>query len=1022
MTDRAQEPRRQHEPGASDLRRHLAVLFTDLSDSTRLSGAMEAELYADVLEAVRLVFIDCVAKRRGVINQFQGDGLQAVFGFPIASEQDGRIAAEAALEVHERVRALPRRYALHGASGLSVHSGLHAGLVLARQGDTVAGRLELFGPTPGIAKHLSDVARDDEILVSDETLGPAGLLFETAARRQVMLKGRLEPLWVYRILARSTVRTRFEAHTLRGLAPFIGRRDELRRLDEALNQTLTGRLSFLAISAPAGTGKTRLAEEFLRRASAGSCSVSRGYCESDLSAEPLQPFLQMLRARLQLHPDTSASEAALAIEQGLAAIDRRLLVHTDLLLQALSFDTDEHEGRPSKAVGDPSIWCELFAAMARTEPQVVFIDDWQWADDATRQVVFAMRELTDLPILLLLATRPVDRAVVDLMNMETIALAPFGKTEAEKAIGERLPHADPFVADAIRRYAGGNPLFIEELCHSAAVSGGSATPQPVQGGSAWLETMIEARVARLPPTQRQILSAAAVIGNVVPAWLLQRITARDEHDLDVTALAGQDLLFPVDRGGMFRFKHGITRDVVYGAIGLQQRRSLHREVAQLLLARGEVKSSEALAHHFAGAGMLPEAIQHAEAAGDRAVSASSIDRAKAHYCQALDMIDQLPAAPERYLSWRSIARRLGLVCVFDPSRGDLQVFERAIELARIHEDDAGLAYAEYWLAYLYYALGESREAVAHCRLALVAASRLGDAQLVGQVHAILGQTLAAAAEYEEALGLLGEAAASRRAAGSAHRPLPGLAYSLACKASVLGDTGRFDDAYACFDEAIRALPAAGHEVEGSVLCWRSGVGLWQGRWDAARKDAMAAKRVAARVKSLYLFAMSHGLAAYAKWQLDRSRDSLDALIDSASWLQAHDKRLFISLVHGWLAEALAQTGRIDDARRHAARALQRTRHSDWIGIAMASRALAGVAAGRGDPSVATRLLRHADRAATHRGSAHEAARNDMSRAELAFACGSREAALAALDRAMAAFERMQMRPDLARAVGLRQSL
>ncbi len=1010
----------------AEQRRHLTILFTDLSDSTHLSGAMEAETYAEMLNEVRTAFRDAVARHGGAINQFQGDGLQAVFGFPHATEHDGRRAVEAALAVHAAVRLLRIRYAQQGAPDLSVHSGIHSGVVLAREGDNVAGRVEIFGPGPGIAKHLSDVAEADEILVSEETLGPGSHLFETAQRRFVTLKGRAEPLAIHRILGRMPLRTRFEAHARRGLVPFVGRHEELAWLQRALDGAIAGRARFVAVSAPPGVGKTRLAEEFLQRFAAPVCTVSRGYCGGDLSAEPLQPFLQMLRARFGLVPGMSPAAAAQAIEAGLGEIDAGLLAYRTELMTALSVHPEAPgTAEPRRSAPEQTLAAvrEVFAALARLRPQVLFIDDWHWADDATRQVVYAIRDLGNVPVLLLVATRPPELGDVELTGADHLALAPFSAAEADATIGELLPAADPFVAGEIRRYSGGNPLFIEELCHAVARAGPSAGLDPVRGGPAWLETLIESRVARLPRDQAHVLSAAAVIGNVVPTWLLERLTGCGEDHLWVRALAAQDLVFAGEANGTLRFKHGITRDVVYGAVGLQKRRAMHREIAKLIQADAragdEADACEALAYHFAGAGEYAEATRYAATAGDKAMAASSIDAAKAQYGAALGMLDRLAASAERYQAWRSIVRRLGLATVFDPSRAELAIFHRAVARAREHGDAAGEAYAEYWLAYVNYALGESRAAVEHCELAVRAATVLGDQRLAAQARATLGQALAAAADYGGALALLDDTTRLRRDRETETRPSPGLAYALACKASVLGDLGRFPEAMACFDDALACLPWRGHEVEGSVLCWRSGVNLWQGRWEAARQDSAAAQAIAERVRSLYLFAMSRGLGAYAAWHGTRDPRLLQDMAEAATWLESRDKNLFVSLVHGWLAEALATAGQPAEARRQAARALRRVRKRDWFGGAMACRAMARLQAAAGDWRAAERHLRRAERVARTRSSPHETACNDLAAAEIALARGDRDGAAAGVERASAAFESMRMHWHLAQAARLR---
>lgn len=1019
-----EEPR-PDTPTEADGRQRLTILFTDLSDSTHLSTVMEAEVYADMLDAVRRIFVDEVRQRGGTINQFQGDGLQAVFGYPQPTERDGQHAVEAALAVHERVRELRPVYATQGAPSVSVHSGIHGGLMLARAGDSVAGRVELFGAAPGLAKHLSDIADEDQILASEETLGPAGLLFETSARRLVALKGRQEPLAVHRILGRTRLKTRYEAHVRRGLLPFIGRLAERQRLTRAFARLRDGVSALVAVRAPAGMGKTRLIEEFLGQVQAEQGRVLRGYCEADLSAEPLQPFLQMLRSALGVPIGADHDQADQALVQALRALDPALeAVHGELqeLLSITPPAAHPAAARGKRPGQSLAALARVFGALAAGQPLLLFIDDWQWADDATRQLAYALAAQRGRPTLVLLATRPSDTPeVAGTMPLDVIDLGPLSDAESDATLAELLPAADPFVAARIRRQAGGNPLFLEELCHSAALQDPAGASDQPPSSSAWLEALIGARVARLPREQQDILGAAAVIGTLVPATALQALTGHDEDDPAVRELAQGDLLFPGEHPGTLRFKHGITREVVYAAVSLQRRRAWHAQLAALLQAQPDAPPA-LLAYHHQGAGQTEDAARCAEQAGDRAMASSSLDRAKSQYRAALDMLDRLPASEARYAAWRSIVRRLGLACVFDPARSELALFARAVDRAREHQDPAGQAYAQYWLAYVNYALGESRAAVAHCQLALQGARETGDAWLSAQVRTTLGQAYCAAAVYPQALELLADTDRILADPNARERRTPGLAYSLACKASALGDLGRFDEAHASFEQALAALPGPGHEVEGSVLCWRSGVFLWQGQWTRALQDAVAAQAVAQRVRSLYLYGMSRGLGAYAEWQIDPGPRPLKNLVDAAAWLESRDKGLFGSLLQGWLAEAYTAGGRAAEARHHAARALGRVRHGDWLGAAMASRAMVRLCTAREDWRGAERHLARAERVARRRDSAHETAANLACRAELWLARDRIDEARAAADDARDAFQRLGMDWHRARLASLRVRL
>lgn len=1022
MHKMAEIPGNASAPGTSTRRRYLSILFADLSDSTRLAATMEAEHYAEILNALRQASRQVIPRHGGRIAQLLGDGVLAIFGYPDAREDDGRRATEAALELHDAVRRL--RIEGHGEAPISLglHTGIHAGLVLAGEGDLELGRFELLGNAPNIAARLADVAERDEILVSEETLGPHSHFFRTGELRHLSLKGTAEPMAVYPVLSRAPIHTRFEASVHRGLAPFVGRQSEIRMLEQSLSETLSGKFRYAAICAPAGLGKTRLAEEFLHRATDFDCQIHRGYCESYLSAEPLQPFLQMLRSLFGMDHGNSPSLAAASVATRLPLIDPALCAHQSELLRVLSLGDDTKRPAAENTIAALSA---LFDRLAANQPMVLFIDDWQWADDATRQVFRAIRCLEGRALFLLISTRGLASADVDMSAAQIIELAPFTRDEAAETIDRFLPGTDPFVAAEIHRYSGGNPLFIEELCHCAVHEDIDRRLNRVHGGAAWLDSLIESRVARLPEAQAELVRAAAVIGNVIPSWLLENITGYAQDHPLVQGLAQQDFIFPGEKARTLRFKHGIARDVIYGAVGLHKRKAMHLRIAESLrqqsAAEGQEEAYESLAYHYGAGGQATQAAYYAELAGDKAVAASALDRAKAQYRAALAALDGLVPSKELYQRWISIAHRLGLACVFDASRDELKVFRRAVELAEASGDLATMARAEYWLGYISYALGDSRPALYHCERALRVARRAGDDPLAVQIRATLGQVRAAVCDYDLSLELLDEAILIKRRHRTGARPAVGFAYSLACKAQILGDRGLFAPAHECFDEALESVRGANHEVEASIRGWRSAVLLWQGRWEDARQSAVEAYRIGEQVRSLFSFSMSHAAGAYASWMLERTAASLQAIQNATSWLEPRDVGLFRSLNFGWLADAMVTSGRIPEARHFAARALLRARHRDLIGVAMAYRALARAAASLHDRRRAQHYLALAMRTARTRQSAHEVAVTQLCDAELELTLDDRARARRLLDEAMPAFEEMGMRWHFDEALRLYRS-
>ena len=619
---------------------------------------------------------------------------------------------------------------------------------------------------------------------------------------------------------------------------------------------------------------------------------------------------------------------------------------------------------------------------------------------------------------MLIATRDYGPADVALSDAQMLHIAPFSAHEARETIVQLLPGQDPFVTEKIGDYSGGDPLFIEELCHSVA-AGHSAAFENLDrrlgrapGGTAWLSRLIESRVERLSASDAELVRMAAVIGNVVPLWLLKAISGYGDDDPIIRSLADQDLIFPGERPGTLRFKHGITQNLIYDSVGLRQRRALHLQMAEALRQQGatgaEEEFYESLAYHYGASDEATEAARYAELAGDKAMAASALDRAQLRDRAALAALDTLEQSEATYRRWMSISQSLASACVFDPSRDQLAVLGRAVELAAAHDDQPAIAAAEYWLGYVYYVLGESAAASDHFERALAFAQRLADDSLALRIRAALGQASAAACDYDKALALLAGATAGKHERARSRRPAVGFAYTLACKASVLGDQGRFDEADECFEEALDAVHGADHQVEGSVLNWRSAVWLWQGRWEEAREAATEAQRIAERVKSLYLYTMGLSPGAYASWVLRRDGASLQTIMDATSWLASRDRGLFISLNYGWLADAMATSGRWLEARRYAARAMRRGRKRDRIGEAMAYRAMARTSAAGQNRKPGRHYLDLAMETARLRGSPHEMAVTQLCDAEIRFAQADRVAAAALLDQAGTAFQALAM--------------
>ena len=292
-------------------RHRLTVLVSDMVGSTVLGREMESEHLSELLGNLRGIWRRAVAKHGGRVIRTQGDGALAVFGYPRSGEDDGRRAAEAALDIHEWVGQLRHEGLSPALLPLRMHSGIHAGTLLLFKGDIERGRLDLIGDVVNTAAHLSRHAASGEILASLDALGPHANFFELGQVPRT--SGPASGLPHARVvLGRGSATRRFEATAQRGLTPFIGRGEIVAFLKDFLarDHPATRRCA-LVVGGP-GLGKTRLLEEVLGQCDGGAFRLLRGSCESYVGAEVLQPFLQMLRAFFGIRADTPEDEAAKA--------------------------------------------------------------------------------------------------------------------------------------------------------------------------------------------------------------------------------------------------------------------------------------------------------------------------------------------------------------------------------------------------------------------------------------------------------------------------------------------------------------------------------------------------------------------------------------------------------------------------------------------------------------------------------------------------------------------------------------
>ncbi|MEQ1687226.1 MAG: AAA family ATPase [Sphingopyxis sp.] len=942
------------------------MLFCDLVDSTRIAAQMEPEQYAELLSHLRGLTQSIITRHGGQIARIDGDGALCLFGYPDAYEDAGRRATEAALDLHDAVANLHGNFGL-AQQALRLHSGIHAGVVLLRSGDIVRGRYEILGDATNVAARLCDAAQPGTILVSAGTLGSDRHFFVADPQRSLSLSGHQETIQTLTITGRSAVPHRFAARTSGGLTPFVGRKVQRK---QALNWLSDKDASHvLLVSGPAGIGKSRLIGQIGEEARAEGWQVLCGYCEAYLGTVALQPFNQICAA-LPRPTDPAPTE------------DRAQLL-------------------------------PLLVASMKQGPMLLVIDDWQWRDDSSRNLLTTLLDTVQRDnserLRIMLTSREADPGLPPENAWTCLALEPFDEHDVRDAVATMLPAAEPSLMARIMTASGGSPLLIEELCHAFAA--GRAEPETAPRG-AWFDLAVQDRLAHISSEDANVLHCAAVIGNIVPVSLLTAALDQPIQEAMLDHLQAADFLFRSDNAGTLRFKHGLTRDAVYAATGRQQRLGLHRRVAAALsdsiTRSGDLSDAGLLARHLAASEQQAAALPWWLKAGDAALGIGALDRAQFHYSAAFDWLDRDDLDDQDLAALRHVIRRFGRACVIDPSREHETMLDRMLRRADIAGDGEAQALSTYWIGAHYYGLGEPRKSLAALNRAMNVAKPLASPSFLVQIQANLGQTSAIAGHYDAALSHMGNAIDAKSKASEAGRPDSGLAYCLSSRGLVRADIGDFAAAYADFDAAMEALGQADDAILPSLVTQRCLALIYQGRFAEAATSASWSEQRATASRARFLILSARALGSYAHWLEAGSKTWFNRFAETVLTLHHSARFQRISYKYGWMAEAMAERGEATMTQAFATLSFQRTLKGDRMGEASAARALALLSVNGGTKRPFDHYLHVARRAAQIRQSPREHALNSMCSARCLAAAGRNAEAKIEADLAAQAFARLGM--------------
>jgi class 3 adenylate cyclase len=638
-------------------RRQITVLFTDMVGYTAFAERAGEEEAFSLMRDLWPLMDDAVREQGGVIQDHTGDGIMAIFGAPVAFEDAPLQACRAAFSILQRLKS--------AGSGLETKHGIRPQFRIGiNTGAVVLGKLQdgdaavrAAGDTVNFASRLQAIAIPDSVCISEQTYRLLQGRVEATFAGEQQIKGKSKPQKVYRLDAIRHGAARFETALSRGLSAFVGRERELEVLERGLTEA--SQLGVVDIVGEPGMGKSRLLHEFRQRIGKDRAFILSGSCSSETQQTPFFPFIEVVRGSFRISPGEGEEDVTQKLETGLKALGLHSVRNLGLLLHLLGLQVPEGAltGLDGVLIGlrTRELLQQLLEARCLLSPVVMIIEDLQWIDSASEDL---LRKIVDsehqLRLLIVHTRRPeymptwLDREVIIKLPLD-----PLSTSEIRSLVETRLA-TDTLPDDLARQVADkaeGNPLFTEEIVSfliergMLRVSGGTLEFDPKAVAAtlpASVQGLLSARVDRLAAKDRALLQAASAIGRQFDPELLTVVIGETDVDARLAAMQALDLVRSDGKSGDYEFKHALVRDTLYQSLLTDPRKALHFKIAGEIERRSAnrlTEVAEKLAHHYRQTDHADKAFAYLSMAGIKSLSVYSLDEAATHLGAALSLLD-----------------------------------------------------------------------------------------------------------------------------------------------------------------------------------------------------------------------------------------------------------------------------------------------------------------------------------------------------------------------------------------------
>jgi len=949
-------------------RKQVTVLFSDLKGSTEYIADRDPEYARRLLDPVLELMMEAVDRYEGTVNQVMGDGIQALFGAPLAYEDHAVRACYAALKMQESITRHAERVRRTEGLPLQIRVGLNSGEVVVRSfGSELHMNYSAHGETIHLAARMEQMAIPGTVLISSRTFHLAEGYVVTKSLGPMFVKGLSAPVEAYELLGAVAV-SRLQALSHRGLTRFVGRKNEMNQLRQALDRARAGHGQILAVVGEPGVGKSRLIQEFIHSELTHGWRVLEANAVTYGAATSYLPVTEFLKGYFQLATSDEPVTIREKVASKLLSLDAALLPTLPALLTILGLPPPD--GLQSSPSDPPQRRQRTFEAVKRLlfreseeQPLCIVLEDMHSIDPETQVLIDGIVDsLPTARILFLVSYRPEYRhgwaSKTYYTPVRIDPLLPEVACEMLNALVGTDRALEPLKNFLIEK-TGGTPLFIEESVRALAEIGDlSGEPAGYHATKLisdlkippTIEALLSSRIDRLAPVDKRLLQAAAVLGYQVPLNVLQAVA-----DLSLEALRealkrlqASDFLYETSLFPdiEYTFKHALIHDAAYQMLSADRRRVLHAAAltaGEKLYAGLLSEKADWLAFHAFRARAWDRAVVHLQAAAIREIARAANRVAVQHLENALVAMHHLPVEEHSALA---IDLRIALRHALTPLgrvQRSLDYLGEAELLAIELNDRSRLGRVVSFTANCLVNQARYSEALETGERALNIARELGEHRLGLATNMYRARAMMARGEYPRAIATLEEIIRELDAKPpNDFHGLPVLPATVARShlAACLAEVGAFEAAAAHASEAARLADASGQPDSIIWGYWSIGsVALGRG---ASGEAVVVFDRLLAVCRTHDLDAYtSRILAALGRTmaRIGQVKEGLSLLEKAVALDASAEPQITRSFALTSLSEALLLAGKLEEALSVGTEAVQRTRaheergaeaHACWL--------------------------------------------------------------------------------------------